>query len=1043
LSWLKQLWRSPAELEDSVVKELQDRTWQCQQTFGKHWVYMPQGDLRNIEGTLYEPRHCVLRYGNRRSGNAELPRWQEFDGAPMTQEGDTDEVAQYLSKVAQRHHQRVRVVQSPKRRGASADPSAAPLDADLSAALLSSPATGQRLLYNYFRGVGSAPGGKDLLHDWRDSMGVDALPPSSCGTGLKMKLHQATVYSQMRMWAAAQGSGARFEARAAPKGFLAFHSTGSGKTCLASAVYQAFWDQTLPSGAPRPLMLFTTPANRDRIRGESPCEEGAKRGGNTDTVLYYTCSKSMFPSSQVARMSASEYDKRVKAYSFTQAGNRLRGSSKDSAEFVRRIQQAVIVIDEAQSIFAPEPQFKAQAELLRDWLLSAQSDGATVVIMTATPGRTVPELFELLQSLRRSDETRLSLAHFASADGTLASSKASEFRRAMAGRVSFVDYRNNTNDYPVMRTDVQVVEMSPEQRKEWQAKVNASKNASLENAAQWASTEGNRMRRESNMAKSWSNTKAFSGRGSAKDVYASGDLRELHKYSAKLVRLVQNLESPASLGKKQYVYSAFTIGGLTQITAVLQGRGWVNVYSHLSTIGAALHEYECGGKTSAQLAKLERALQALPGKDGRRFLSTVDWSSAPPKSASPQRALRGGAPRARSPRAARAVVVRDEEPDAPEGSAHDSDRRAKAEAKVQSLAMKVFNSVDNTYGRFANLLLATGKYNEGLDLRSVRVMHMFEPQTSLASEKQMEGRGRRYCSHTDLPPAERDVDVIHYFSEVHGEDRDGLVNDIKDLQAEARRQEGIAKVLQERVRLGRADMRRLVEAGTGLEGGVLKALQSWLWGPDSVDSESSTLRAVTEDEVRLARLADERLARRLHAAQQQGERVPVSLQVEAALAKDRRTFLEGLRGHSAPLKSALERLKKRAESARTPSEQRRAAEDAHTTVQVLQGEEARMLSKGDEATALARQYKAAAATKIAELKKLDPALLELLDEYAPGDAQVHDSGPLATDSLVHGVARLEAAPMASFLQALSDSATDCMVLQALHARMGVRTDCRT
>jgi hypothetical protein len=168
----------------------------------------------------------------------------------------------------------------------------------------------------------------------------------------------------------------------------------------------------------------------------------------------------------------------------------------------------------------------------------------------------------------------------------------------------------------------------------------------------------------------------------------------------------------------------------------------------------------------------------------------------------------------------------------------------------------------------------------------------------------------------------------------------------------------------------------------------------------------------------------------------------VQLHVEAALAKDRRAFLEGLRGHSAPLKAALDRLKKRAEGARTPAEQRRAAQDALIRVQELKAEDARLVLEGDEAQALARQFQAAAAAKTGELKKLDPALLELLDEYAPGDAAVQDDGPLSTDTLVHGVARLEAAPMASFLQALSDSATDCMVLQALHARMGVRADCK-
>lgn len=57
---------------------------------------------------------------------------------------------------------------------------------------------------------------------------------------------------------------------------------------------------------------------------------------------------------------------------------------------------------------------------------------------------------------------------------------------------------------------------------------------------------------------------------------------------------------------------------------------------------------------------------------------------------------------------------------------------------------------------------------EGIDLKAVRHIHVFEPLVTMASDLQTIGRARRYCSHSDL---ERDSDewIVHvhrYFAEV-------------------------------------------------------------------------------------------------------------------------------------------------------------------------------------------------------------------------------------------------------------------------------------
>lgn len=1010
--WLAELWPWERKQNPESLRVFQDYTRSCQDTYGKNFVYMPKGDLRNLHNELWDSKQCIERYGKR--GKVELPHWREFEASPVAHEGDTDLVRAHLERIAEARRRGVRAAIAPK--PADVDPSQAVLDETLGPAMLSSPASTQRLLFNYFSGVGTK-GTKNLQHDWRNAMGLtnQGLPPTTCGTGPpKMKLHQATVFAQMRVWAAAQGKGVEFDALASPKGFLALHSTGSGKTCLAAAVYQAFWEQTLTNGEARPLMLFTTPANRNKIQ---------KKGKDKPTD-YYNCARAMFPSSPAAKISVEQYGKRVKLYSFTEAGNRLHGASSEATSFRANVKHAVIVIDEAQSIFAPDAQFAAQAAELRKWLLSPESDGATIVIMTATPGSTVPELFELLNCMRRSSEGRLHESDFVDSHSVLRPSSAAAFRREVAGQVSYVDYRNNTNDYPAMRTTVESVEMSDEQRESWIKKVKLSKGAVLETSADWNhTTEGVRLRRESNMANSWHASNAFGSHTvKARAVYASGDLRELHKYSAKLVRAIENIESPGNAGKKQYLYSAFKDGGISQITSALQGRGWTNMYASMGKISAAMAALK-ESPTKAAVDALERMLATLPGVAGKRFLSTADWGSTPPKlpkaAHSPKR-LNGGAAQKASPkRKQSSPSEEDAEP-----------VNAKAEAQAQALATEVFNSPENVRGRIANLLLATGKYNEGLDLKAVRMMHMFEPQTSMAAERQMEGRGRRYCSHTDLPSSEREVEVVHYFAEVEGENAHELVNEINELQAEARREEDIAEAARARIRLGRAEMHRIISQGKsgGLSAGMLSTIQNWFASRPSVES-SHELAEVTDDQVRLARVAEDAIHARIRGYHDRKQAVPVQLHIEAVQAKDKRAFLEGLRGHSAPLKAALDRLKKRA-----------SGREAQLVLADLERDEARSFAEGERAMAAARTHSAAAAAKIAKLKKQDPALMELLNESAPTTGSAA-SGMMATDLLVHGIARHEGAPMASFLQALADSATDCMVLQTLHARMGVRTHC--
>lgn len=61
-----------------------------------------------------------------------------------------------------------------------------------------------------------------------------------------------------------------------------------------------------------------------------------------------------------------------------------------------------------------------------------------------------------------------------------------------------------------------------------------------------------------------------------------------------------------------------------------------------------------------------------------------------------------------------------------------------------------YNLKENSLGEYVQLFLASQNYNEGIDLRDVRHVHIFEPLLTFAADKQTIGRAARFCSHSDL-----------------------------------------------------------------------------------------------------------------------------------------------------------------------------------------------------------------------------------------------------------------------------------------------------
>lgn len=78
-----------------------------------------------------------------------------------------------------------------------------------------------------------------------------------------------------------------------------------------------------------------------------------------------------------------------------------------------------------------------------------------------------------------------------------------------------------------------------------------------------------------------------------------------------------------------------------------------------------------------------------------------------------------------------------------------SNELSESREKLKTI-VTAFNQPENKNGELIHVFLASQGYNEGVDLRGVKHVHIFEPLLTFAADKQTIGRAARYCSHSDL-----------------------------------------------------------------------------------------------------------------------------------------------------------------------------------------------------------------------------------------------------------------------------------------------------
>lgn len=289
-------------------------------------------------------------------------------------------------------------------------------------------------------------------------------------------------------------------------GLLVLHSTGSGKTCSAAAVMDAF----RPTG--RHFVYVTSVA---ALRANPPQK-------------FEDCMRDLL---------ASRLDKeRTHFMSFAQLAHSLFGTGALNERRRKYLRRCVLIIDEVHRLFHPLPNQTAEHKQVLDWLLGTREGyDVRIVVMTATPGDDPEEVVKLLNIVRDPSQPPIRVPG-PDADEERA------FMAAISGLVSFLDLSRDRRLYPRVEEVREEVRMAPEHFAVYERK---AAEAPADEADYDRLAADRRLERFLRTARKYANA-----------MFDLSPERELAEFSAKVERLLDQVTRQHPR-EKHFVYSAF------------------------------------------------------------------------------------------------------------------------------------------------------------------------------------------------------------------------------------------------------------------------------------------------------------------------------------------------------------------------------------------------------------------------------------------------------------------------------------------------------
>jgi len=444
--------------------------------------------------------------------------------------------------------------------------------------------------------------------------------------------------SQSLMYTVAKGMD-----KSTNRGTLVWHSTGSGKTCTAACIMQAFWDTNRP-------IIFCTSIE-------------AKVGNPPST--FNGCINTYFGKSR----SDEAFTKRVKSFSFAQMAHFLQlyrpsGPKSDAQRRANILTNGVLIIDEVQNLFHPLESQRKEHNALEHFLLhnAEKTKNMKIFVLTATPGDSPSEVVKLLNLVR--DRTQSPIT------GNL-----STFGHDVKGLVSYLNTNNDASKFPSMQYKSYTTVMSDKQYAEYADAYQRDLKKKTQSVGKYFSLA----RRYSSM------------------MLNLKPKMSIDTFSSKLEKFMDVVKQNPT--DKHYLYSSF-----------FEARGTQGV------LGAA--------KVLEQFAKYEKV---TPAK-ARELLKT------------PTKKKRY------------CLMI--------------TTQFANQKQDGKDL-IRMYNMDQNRNGEICQIMLASQKFNESIDLKAVKHVHILEPLITDGGKQQTVGRARRNCSHSQYP-SQKDwkVTVHEYFSDV-------------------------------------------------------------------------------------------------------------------------------------------------------------------------------------------------------------------------------------------------------------------------------------
>lgn len=241
------------------------------------------------------------------------------------------------------------------------------------------------------------------------------------------------------------------------RGMLAWHSTGSGKTNTAAGIMDAFWDtdrqiifaSSIAALASNPPYKFHELCMKFFGRFQMHPYKGS------DDAQSLAIIAEAFKKRRVRFLSFAKLSNRVakaieykKLHKLSGGAGKAKEKTHDeilSGDDYVDLDKCILIIDEVHNLFKPLPNQKQQHEFLEAQLTDPKRHpNLKIVILTATPGDTIPEVMKLLNIIRKPADLPITPPDITS------SKDVSRFKKQIRNIISYFDMSGDDTKFPTL-----------------------------------------------------------------------------------------------------------------------------------------------------------------------------------------------------------------------------------------------------------------------------------------------------------------------------------------------------------------------------------------------------------------------------------------------------------------------------------------------------------------------------------------------------------------------------------------------------------------